>query len=206
MKMLVDYFPIIIFFAVFHVYSDAPADASDIELLAATTEAMIMASKAGIAASFLQVILYWVKTRNFEKMHLISLGLIAFFGGITILLGDPLYIKWKTTILEWVFALVFIGSQYIGKKNLVERMMGHVMVAPDNVWKKLNFAWAGFFTTMGFLNLYVIYNFSNEFWVNFKLFGMLGMTIIFVIAQGIFMAKYVVQADEDTESTKKEVE
>lgn len=195
--MLFDYFPIIVFFAVFHIFSDAPEDATAAITMAATTEAMIMATKAGIAAALLQVILYWLKTRKFEKMHLISLGLIAVFGSITIALGDPLYIKWKTTILEWVFALVFLGSQYIGKKNLVERMMGHVMTAPDNVWKKLNYAWAGFFTSMGFVNLYVIYNFSDEFWVNFKLFGMLGMTFVFVIAQGIFMAKYVIQDDDD---------
>jgi len=197
MKMLFDYFPIIIFFAVFQIYT---GDASNTE---ATKNAMILATKAGIAASFLQVILYWLKTRQFEKMHLISLGLIAVFGSITIALGDPLYIKWKTTILEWVFAIVFIGSQYIGKKNLVERMMGHVMKAPDNVWKQLNFAWAGFFIAMGFINLYVLYNFSDEFWVNFKLFGMLGMTIVFVIAQGLFMAKYVIQEEEKTEEESK---
>jgi len=204
--MLFDYFPIIIFFAVFHIYSDAPEGATDAVTIAATTEAMIMATKAGIAAALLQVILYWLKTRQFEKMHLISLGLIAVFGSITIMLGDPLYIKWKTTILEWVFALVFIGSQYIGKKNLVERMMGHVMSAPDDVWKKLNYAWAGFFIFLGFANLYVIYNFSDEFWVNFKLFGMLGMTIVFVIAQGIYMAKYVVQEDSEEKTTSEETE
>lgn len=197
MKMLFDYFPIIIFFVVFKLLT---GDGSSAEV----KEAMIMATKAGIAASFLQVGLYWLKTRKFEKMHLISLALIAIFGSITIALDDPLYIKWKTTILEWVFALVFIGSQYIGKKNLVERMMGHVMKAPDNVWKKLNFAWAGFFTAIGFINLYVIYNFSDEFWVNFKLFGMLGMTVVFVIAQGIFMAKYVIQEDSDKDISKEE--
>lgn len=189
MKMLFDYFPIIIFFAVFKLLT---GDGSS----EAVKEAMIMATKAGIAASFLQVALYWLKTRKFEKMHLISLALIAIFGSITIALDDPLYIKWKTTILEWVFALVFLGSQYIGEKNLVRRMMDKVMIAPDNIWKKLNYAWAGFFTLMGFVNLYVIYNFSDEFWVNFKLFGMLGMTLVFVIAQGLYMAKYVVQEDD----------
>jgi len=190
MKMLFDYFPIIVFFAVFKFLT---GDDSSGEVI---KEAMIMATKAGIAASFLQVVLYWIKTRKFEKMHLISLALIIVFGSITIALDDPLYIKWKTTILEWVFALVFLGSQYIGKKNLVHRMMGSVIEAPDNVWRNLNFAWAGFFTLMGFVNLYVIYNFSDAFWVDFKLFGMLGMTLVFVIAQGLFMAKYVIQEEE----------
>jgi len=198
MKMLFDYFPIIVFFTVFKLLT---GDGSS----EAIKEAMIMATKAGIAASFLQVALYWLKTRKFEKMHLISLALIAVFGSITIALDDPLYIKWKTTILEWVFALVFLGSQYIGEKNLVRRMMDKVMIAPDAIWKKLNIAWAGFFTLMGFVNLYVIYNFSDEFWVNFKLFGMLGMTIVFIIAQGIFMAKYVIEEDDD-DSKEKEAE
>ena len=196
MKMLFDYFPIIVFFTVFKLLT---GDGSS----EAIKEAMIMATKAGIAASFLQVALYWLKTRKFEKMHLISLALIAIFGSITIALDDPLYIKWKTTILEWVFALVFLGSQYIGEKNLVRRMMDKVMIAPDAIWKKLNIAWAGFFTLMGFVNLYVIYNFSDEFWVNFKLFGMLGMTIVFIIAQGIFMAKYVIQEDDDDPKEKE---
>jgi len=192
MKMLFDYFPIIVFFAVFKLLT---GDGSSEEV----KEAMIMATKAGIGASFLQVGAYWLKTRKFEKMHLISLALIAIFGSITIALDDPLYIKWKTTILEWVFALVFIASEYIGEKNLVRRMMDKVMVAPDAVWKKLNLAWAAFFILMGFVNLYVLYNFSDEFWVNFKLFGMLGMTVVFIVAQGIFMAKYVIQEDEATE-------
>ena len=196
MKMLFDYFPIIVFFTVFKLLT---GDGSSEEI----KEAMIMATKAGIAASFLQVALYWLKTRKFEKMHLISLALIAVFGSITIALDDPLYIKWKTTILEWVFALVFLGSQYIGEKNLVRRMMDKVMIAPDAIWKNLNIAWAGFFTLMGFVNLYVIYNFSDEFWVNFKLFGMLGMTFVFVIAQGLFMAKYVIQEDDDTPKEKE---
>ena len=199
MKMLFDYFPIIVFFAVFKLLT---GDGSSEEV----KEAMIMATKAGIGASFVQVGLYWLKTREFEKMHLISLALIAIFGSITIALDDPLYIKWKTTILEWVFALVFIGSEYIGEKNLVRRMMDKVMIAPDAIWKKLNLAWAGFFILMGFVNLYVLYNFSDEFWVNFKLFGMLGMTLVFVIAQGLFMAKYVIQEEETSEPTKKEAE
>lgn len=203
MKMLFDYFPIIVFFTVFHIFSSVPADSADSIVMAATATAMILATKSGIAAALLQVVLYWIKTRKFEKMHLISLALITVFGGITIALGDPLYIKWKTTILEWVFALTFLGSQYIGEKNLVRRMMDKVMIAPDAIWKKLNIAWAAFFTLMGFVNLYVIYNFSDKFWVNFKLFGMLGMTIIFVIAQGIFMAKYVIEEEDDTPKDKE---
>jgi intracellular septation protein len=129
--------------------------------------------------------------------------LISVFGGITIYLDNPLYIQWKTTILEWVFALAFLGSHYIGKDNFVKRMMGHAMNAPDNIWARLNFAWVGFFTLMGFVNIYVIYNFSPEAWVNFKTFGMLGMTLVFIIAQGVVLSRYVTVNDAETENTDK---
>jgi len=187
MKMLFDFFPIILFFATYKYFDNN----------------IILATEVAIAATFLQVLLYWLKNRKFEKMHLITLGLISVFGGITIVLDNPFYIQLKTSILEWIFALVFLGSQYIGKKNLVSRMMGSAISAPDHIWKKLNFAWVGFFALMGFVNLYVVFNFSEEFWVDFKTFGMLGMTIVFVIAQGVFMAKYVIQ-EEPEEQTENE--
>ena len=123
-------------------------------------------------------------------MHLITLALMSVFGGITIALEDPFYIKWKTTILEWVFALVFLGSQVFGKKNLVERMMGAAVRAPDSVWRTLNYACVVFFAAMGFLNLYVIYNFDDSTWVNFKTFGLLGLTIVFVILQSIYVTRH----------------
>lgn len=174
MKMLFDFFPIIVFFAAFKLSDNN----------------MVIATEAGIAATVLQVAIFWLKHRRFEKMHLITLVLISVFGGITIALEDSFYIKWKTTILEWVFALVFLGSQYFGKRNLVERMMGAAIRAPAHVWKKLNYAWVVFFILMGFINLYVIYNFDDEAWVNFKTFGMLGMTIVFVILQSIYVTRH----------------
>ena len=187
MKMLFDFFPIILFFAAFKLSGND----------------MIVATQVGIAATFVQVTLFWLKNRRFEKMHLITLALISVFGGITIYLDNPLYIQWKTTILEWVFALAFLGSHYIGKDNFVKRMMGHAMTAPDSIWAKLNFAWVGFFTLMGFVNLYVIYNFSQEEWVNFKTFGMLGMTFVFMIAQGVILSRYVNTENVETDNSDK---
>jgi intracellular septation protein len=190
--MLFDFFPIILFFAAFKLSGND----------------MIIATQVGIAATFLQVAIHWLKHRAFEKMHLITLVLISVFGGITIYLDNPLYIQWKTTILEWVFALAFLGSHYIGKDNFVKRMMGQAMTAPDDIWAKLNFAWVGFFTLMCFVNLYVIYNFSQDIWVNFKTFGMLGMTFVFIIAQGIVLSRYVnasnVETGESGETDKVE--
>ena len=188
--MLFDFFPIILFFAAFKF------GGNDI----------ILATQVAIAATFLQVSLYWIKFRKFEKMHLITLVLISVFGGITIWLDNPLYIQWKTTILEWVFALAFLGSHYIGKDNFVKRMMGKTMTAPDSVWAKLNFAWVGFFTLVGFVNLYVIYNFSQEAWVDFKTFGLLGMTIVFMIAQGVVLARYIETDDVKEQDTNKKTD
>lgn len=186
--MLFDFFPIILFFTAFKLSGND----------------MIVATQVAIAATFVQVTLYWLKNRRFEKMHLITLALISVFGGITIWLDNPLYIQWKTTILEWVFALAFLGSHYFGKDNFVKRMMGKAMTAPDSVWAKLNFAWVGFFTLMGFVNLYVIYNFSQETWVDFKTFGMLGMTFVFLIAQGFFLSRYINTDDVETNNDKAE--
>ncbi len=134
---------------------------------------------------------YWLKHRSFEKMHLVTLALIVVFGGATILLQDELFIKWKPTILDWLFALVFLGSQYIGEKNLVRRMMEANVQLPEPIWNRLNFAWVIFFTAMGFLNLYVVYNFNTDIWVNFKLFGMMGLTLAFVIAQAFYLGRYM---------------
>ena len=180
--MLFDFFPIILFFVAFKF------GGNDI----------ILATQVAIAATFLQVSLYWIKYRKFEKMHLITLVLISVFGGITIWLDNPLYIQWKTTILEWVFAIAFLGSHYIGKDNFVKRMMGKTLKAPDSVWAKLNFAWVAFFTLVGFVNIYVIYNFSQEAWVDFKTFGLLGMTFVFMIAQGVVLARYIETDDSET--------
>lgn len=174
MKMLFDFFPIIIFFAAYHIGG----------------KDMVIATEAGIAATVLQVAIFWLKNRRFEKMHLITLVLISVFGGITIALGDSFYIKWKTTILEWVFALVFLGSEFIGKHNLVKRMMGHAVNAPEYIWRRLNLAWVAFFAIMGFINLYVLYNYDDETWLNFKTFGMLGLTIVFILAQSIYIARH----------------
>lgn len=174
MKMLFDFFPIIIFFASYHLFG----------------KDMVIATEAGIAATVLQVALFWLRHRRFEKMHLITLALISVFGSITIMLGDSIYIKLKTTVLEWVFALTFLGSQFFGKKNLVERMMGVAVKAPEHIWRKLNYAWVVYFTCMGFLNLYIVYNFSDDIWLNFKTFGMLGMTILFVILQSVYVARH----------------
>jgi intracellular septation protein len=203
MKLLIDFFPIILFFITYHqagaIVENTPLgglfDSSQPEIIVAT----MLATGVAIVASFIQVGGYWLKTRSVEKMHIFSLVLITVLGGITIAFGDPAFIQWKPTVLNWVFAGAFLISQYVGKKSLVHRMMGAQIELPAAVWKKLNLSWVGFFILSGFANLYVAFYYAIELdektrmdtWVNFKLFGLLGLTFIFVIAQALYLAKYM---------------
>ena len=139
-----------------------------------------------------------IRHRRVEKMHLITLGLVVVFGGATLYLKDPEFIKWKVSVVNWLFAIVFLGSEYIGKRNLVQRMMQQAITVPAEIWTRLNFGWAGFFAIMGFLNLYIFKHFSESTWVNFKVYGLLGMTILFVILQAFYLSRHIVE-DDNTE-------
>ena len=174
MKILYDFFPILLFFIAYKIYD------------------IYVATAVAIAAAFLQVGMYWLKHRRFENIHLLTLGLLVVFGGLTLALHDPVFIKWKPTLVNWLFAIAFLGSHFIGRKPLVERMMGHAVTLPAPIWSRLNQAWIWFFVVTGVLNLYVAYQFSEDTWVNFKLFGMLGLTLAFVIAQALYLGRHLV--------------
>ena len=173
MKFLYDFFPILLFFIAYKMY----------DIYVATAVAM--------AAAAVQTGAFWIKHRRFEKMHLVTLALLLVFGGLTIFLRDPVFIKWKPTVINWLFAAVFLASHWVGDKPLVERMMSHAIQAPRPVWLRLSWLWVTFFAGIGLLNLYVAYNFSEEAWVNFKLFGMLGITFAFVIGQAFYLSRYI---------------
>lgn len=178
MKFLYDFFPILLFFIAYKFYG------------------IYVATATAIVATVAQVALFWLRHRRFEKMHLITLGIITVFGGATLILHDPVFIKWKPTIAYWLFAMAFLGSQFVGEKSLIERMMGHAIQTTHSVWTRLNLAWIVFFIAMGFVNLYVAYNYAEATWVNFKLFGLMGLTLVFVLGQGVVLARYI--QDEDT--------
>ena len=178
MKFLFDFFPIALFFITFRFYDDPQ-------------EGIFAATAVAIIATILQVLLFWLKNKRVEKMHIITLVLITVLGGATLILKDPDFIKWKPTAVNWAFAIAFFGSQFIGKNPFVKRMMAHAVELPETVWKKLNFAWVIFFTAMGFANLYVAFNYDLTTWVDFKTYGMLGLTILFVILQALFLAKHM---------------
>jgi len=198
-KLLYDFFPILLFFAVYKFYGEIPSgvihaiNALPLLSLAAgePTHAIYLATAVAILASFTQVSLYWLRNQGFQKMHLISLAVITIAGGATLAVQDPIFIKWKPTVLNWLFALLFLGSQLIGGKTLVERIMSHAVAVPTPVWRRVNLGWVGFFLLAGLVNLFVAYNFSEETWVDFKLFGLMGLTLAFVFAQALYLSRYM---------------
>lgn len=144
-----------------------------------------------MAATFAQI--GWLKLRGkpIELMLWVSLAIVVFLGGATLLLHNDTFIKWKPTVLYWFFAVVLLGGQWLFKKNIMRSLMGAQLKLPDPVWNKVNLSWSIFFALAGALNLYVAFNFATSTWVNFKLFGLLGLMIVFVIGQGLLLAKHV---------------
>jgi len=177
MKMLFDFFPVLLFFIVFKMYD------------------IYVATAVLIVACFVQTIAHRLMHGAFEKSHLITLVLVAIFGGLTLVLQDEVFIKWKPTAINWLFAVVFVGSQFIGEKTIIERMMGRNISLPARIWVRLNLAWALFFVVLGALNIYVAFSFDTDTWVNFKLFGLMGLTLAFVIAQSLYLMPYLRQEE-----------
>jgi len=186
MKFLFDFFPILLFFIAYKAFD------------------IYVATAVAIVASFVQVGWVWLQQRRIEKMHLITLVLIATTGGATLILQDETFIKWKPSLVNWAFGIVFLGSHFIGKKVIVRRMMESSVELPDHLWPRLNFAWGLFFIALGFANIYVAYNFDTDTWVNFKMFGMIGLTFLFIIGQAFFVGKYIKEPEEESDDAKLE--
>ncbi|MCL5260861.1 MAG: septation protein A [Gammaproteobacteria bacterium] len=179
MKLLFDFLPIVAFFVCYKFFG----------IFVATAIAMIIVSA--------QVLLFWLQHRRFELTQIITLVLILIFGGATLFSHNEMFIKWKPTALYWIFAIVFIASNLIGKKPVIEHLMGGKISLPKNVWSRLNISWAIFFSMMGIINIYVAYKFNTNTWVNFKLFGILGGTLLFGILQSVYITKFL-QTEPET--------
>lgn len=212
MKQLFDFFPILLFFIVYKFFLDLPDEfiVSVNNLFpfmeiqpGESKHAIYLATLTAILATLVQVALTAIVSKKVEKMHIITLILLIVFGGATLILKDPVFIKWKPTAINWLFAAVFLASQFIGRKSIVERMMGHALEVNDNaVWARLNLAWIGFFIFSGIANLVVAFNFSEDIWVDFKLFGLMGLTLLFVIGQAFYLARYISDEDKPTSDNK----
>lgn len=186
MKFLFDLFPILLFFGAYS-YTD------DIYLATGVT----------IVATFAQVIYSWFRHKHVDQMLWISLVLITVMGGLTIIFHNKQFIMWKPTVLYWLFSVVLVGAWHLREKNLIEKLMGGAMQLPRPIWTKTMYAWAVFFLAMGALNIYVFHAFSEALWVKFKVFGTLVLTLLFVVAQSMYLSKHMLPEDS-TNETKTE--
>lgn len=173
MNPILEFFPIVLFFIAYKFYD------------------IYVATGVVIVATILQVAISWFRTRKVSTMQLITLGLILVMGGATIVLQNEQFIKWKLSIVEWLFGLVFLGSQFIGKKPVIERMLSANLTLPNNIWRRLNLLWAGFFLAVGFINVYVMYHYNTDDWVTFKTFVVPGLMIVFLIGQVAMIYKHL---------------
>mgnify|MGYP000846420642 FL=1 len=189
MNFLFDLFPVILFFAAFKL--------ADIYVATAVT----------IAATFVQIAWTWLRTRKVSGMLWTSFAIVTLFGGMTLFLRDETFIKWKPTVLYWALSSAFIIGRLLGK-NLIRGLLGAQLTLPDAVWNRLNWAWTGFFAFMGLANLAVAFlmGLSTAAWVNFKLFGSMGMTLAFVLAQGLMLAKYIENDEKEPSSSTPDTE
>jgi intracellular septation protein len=171
-QFLIDYIPILVFFVAYKCYG----------IYTATTIA--------IAISFLQVIWKRVQLKRFEPVSGCTFLALAVLGGATLFFQNSLFLKWKPTVVYWVMGLAFLITPWMHHETLVQKMFRQVIQLLPTQWSLLNYIWVAFFLFMGILNLYVAYNCNTDTWVNFKLFGTLGITLLFLVGQGLFMAKY----------------
>ncbi len=183
MKLLFDFLPILFFFVAYFLFD------------------IYVATYVAIAASALQVLSYWIKFRRFDTMQLVTFATISTLGSATIIFHNPLFFKWKPTVVYWVFGALFTTSQFLGKKPFLQRLMDSKVTLPRAIWRQLNLAWAVFFIVLGFINLYVAYHFSTNTWVYFKFIGALGATLLFALAQSLYMMRYLKEEDPTKPTT-----
>ncbi len=183
MKLFLDFLPIIAFVVAYFTTGD----------IYYATAWLIVGSAFLVTAS-------WFIFRKIDKMHLFTFLLLLLFGGATLLFREPLLIQWKPTIATWALSLVCFGSKYIGKRPLMERIMGSKIELPRKIWLILTDMWAAFFLFSGTANLYVFTQFSESAWVSFKLYGQLGLTLIFLVLQAIYLSRHLGKGDNDIKS------
>ena len=182
MQLLFDFFPLILFFAAYKWYG------------------IFVATGVAIVASIIQVSVHWLRNRRFETAHLTTLGVIVVFGGLTLIFRDDTFIKWKPTIVNWLFAVIVLASLIGQRRTVLEFLLGKKIHLPVTIWRKVNLAWGLFFLAAGALNYYVAFVFRTELdpqlrtdlWVNFKVFGLMGLTLVFAVIQMMLVARYIV--------------
>jgi len=191
-KQFIDFIPLILFFIVYKL------DPRAVEVLGQsyTLGGIFSATAVLIISSVIVYGALFVIQRRLEKSQWLTLIACLVFGGMTIAFHSETFLKWKAPVVNWLFAAGFAASHFIGDKPLIERIMGHAISLPRALWTRLNIAWVLFFLFSGAANLFVAFTF-HEIWVDFKVFGSLGMTLVFMIGQGIFIARHMQPAESD---------
>ena len=179
MQLLFDFLPLIAFFAGYKLSGDN----------------IFVATGVLIVAVIVQTAVQWIRHRKVSQMAMVSAALVLIFGALTLAIHDKLFIQWKFTIVNWLFSGAFLASHFFGERPLIERIMGENVTLPRHQWLRLSWAWVVYFLVMGALNLYVAYNFEESVWVNFKLYGTIGLTLLFALAQGFWLASKMQQTE-----------
>jgi intracellular septation protein len=207
MKFLFDLFPILLFFGVFQWAESYKASAQAIAqstlgglvgngTISNDQAPILLATVVAIVATLMQILYLLIRRKKIDGLLWVSAAIITVMGGLTIYFNNESFIKWKPTILYWCSSGLFLFSLVIFKKNLVRSMMGELFIMPDPIWYRLALAWAAFFFILGGLNLAVAFNFSTQAWVNFKLFGGMGLMFAFIFGQGLLLSKYLKEEPE----------
>jgi intracellular septation protein len=184
MQMFIDFLPVLVFFVVFF------------------TAGIYWATAAIIAVMVVQIAVTWFVKRTVSKMLLISGGLVVLFGGVTLILREPIFIQLKFTVVNGLFAIAFLGSHFIGKQTLTERIMGQAMEAPATLWRQLNLMWVANFAILAVANVFVVYNYDMDTWVIFKTAGTIGLTVLTAITQAIWIAVHLSHKDAAKEESR----
>lgn len=214
MKFLFDFLPIFLFFGTFHYAKGEKDWAANFAsehfgaivsggVVGPQEAPVLLATVVVIVATLAQVLYLKLRRLKVDMMLWISLGLVVVFGGATIWFHNETFIKWKPSVLYWAMGLSFWISQAFFGRNLLRALIGAQLELPALAWQRLNISWIGFFAVMGLLNLLVAYSFSTDTWVNFKLFGGLGLMLLFTLAQGVYMSRFLKPDDAEPATVEK---
>ena len=202
MKLLADLLPVLLFFIVFKLAGSRPDDAAAFAsahlgflvaggVVAAKIAPMLLATLTAIGVTAVQIAWKLARGQKVDTMLWVSLAVVAVFGGATVWFQNETFIKWKPSVLYWLMGGALALTQLLTGRSLLRTLLGEQLTLPDPVWRRLTLMWVAFFAFMGLANLFVAYQFSTEIWVDFKLFGGIGLMLLFTLVQGLYLSRHI---------------